>query len=326
MIGTVLELKDVRKYFPVTKKMVFAKDTYIKAVDGISLEIEIGKTLGLIGESGSGKSTVGRLAARLYEPTKGAILYEGKNVTDFKGKALRKYRTNIQMVFQDPYNSLNPRLTVEEIISEPLRINHWGTRTDVNKRTKMLMDAVGLASNMTERKPHEFSGGQRQRIAICRALALNPKIIVCDAPVSALDVSIQARIINLFADLQKEFNLSYLFISHDLNVVRLIADEIAVMYLGVFCETGPADLVLSKPLHPYSEALLASVPDPHNRKGFFVLPGEIPSNIHPPSGCRFHTRCPYKMDICESKVPLLAETEEKGYAACFRYSQCGSTE
>lgn len=322
MSETVLELRNVRKYYPLASKFLLPRKRFVRAVDGVSLVIPRGRTLGLVGESGSGKSTLGRIAARLTEPSAGTIHYCNNDVTALKGKALRNFRTNIQVVFQDPYNSLNPRLTVQEIIAEPLMINRKGSRAEVKLAVQRLMDAVGLSVNMANRLPKDFSGGQRQRIAICRALALNPGMVVCDEPVSALDVSIQAKIINLLGDLQKEFGLAYLFISHDLNVVRMIADEIAVMYLGLLCETGPADLVLSAPLHPYSRALLSSVPDPHVRKGFSVLPGDIPGNIDPPKGCRFHTRCPEKMAMCAELEPVFAEVTDGRSVACLRHERC----
>ncbi len=313
----LMSLQDVHKYFPVGRGVFARRRQYVRAVDGVSFSIRAGQTLGLVGESGSGKSTIGRMITRLLEPTGGTMTFEGQDITHLTGHELRRFRPNVQMVFQDPYNSLNPRLTIEKIISEPLRINKRGTRQHIQARTRELLEAVGLSSRVADRLPHEFSGGQRQRVAIVRAIALNPKLVVCDEPVSALDVSIQAKILNLLVDLQQEFHLTYLFISHDLSVVRLLSDWIAVMYLGQIVETASAELLFAKQLHPYTQALIDAIPDPYARSGFSVLPGEIPSNVHPPKGCRFHTRCPKKMSTCEREPPALHEVEPGRSVACF---------
>ena len=312
-----MSLQDVHKYFPVGRGVFARSRQYVRAVDGVSFSIRAGQTLGLVGESGSGKSTIGRMITRLLEPTGGTMTFEGQDITHITGHELRQFRPNVQMVFQDPYNSLNPRLTIEKIISEPLRINKWGTRQNIQARTRELLEAVGLSPRVADRLPHEFSGGQRQRVAIVRAIALNPRLVVCDEPVSALDVSIQAKILNLLVDLQQEFHLTYLFISHDLSVIRLLSDWIVVMYLGQIVETAPADLLFSKQLHPYTQALIDAIPEPYVRSGFSILPGEIPSNVRPPKGCRFHTRCPKKMSICERASPALHEVEPGRCVACF---------
>ena len=312
---SILTLRGAHQYFPSGRRQ------FVRAVDGVDLDLRDGQSLGLVGESGSGKTTIGRMIARLLEPTGGAISFAGQDVTHLRGRALRRYMPNVQVVFQDPHTSLNPRLSVGRIIAEPLRINRAGSRRRIERRVHELLDTVGLSARDSERMPSEFSGGQRQRIAICRAIALNPRIVVCDEAVSALDVSIQAKILNLLNDLQRQFALTYLFISHDLSVVRLVSDRIAVMYLGKLVETAPADALFAEPLHPYTEALLASVPDPYDRKGFAVLPGEIPSNITPPRGCRFHTRCPRKMEVCERRSPALHEVAEGRSVACFLHHE-----
>jgi oligopeptide/dipeptide ABC transporter ATP-binding protein len=288
-------------------------------VNGVSFEIPEGQTVGLVGESGSGKTTVGRAVARLLEPTEGTIRFDGQDVTHIRGTALSDYLPNVQVVFQDPFNSLNPRLTVGKIVEEPLAINRRGTRTERQKRVGELLEAVGISPTDADRMPADFSGGQRQRIAICRALALSPKLVVCDEAVSALDVSIQAKILNLLVDLQDRFALTYLFISHDLSVVRLVSDYIVVMYLGQVVETAAAEDVFSKPLHPYTKALMDAVPDLHKRQEMTAIPGEIPSNITPPIGCPFYSRCPKRMEICQENPPQLVEVEDGRYVACFLY-------
>lgn len=313
----LLEIKNLSKYFPVGNSGVFFRKEVVKAVETASFTMQAGKTLGLVGESGSGKTTIGRMVIKLLKPDAGEIVFEGHNILHLHGKAFRQIQPKIQMVFQDPYSTLNPRFTLRQIIQEPMKLNKDLISEDIEERTRKLMQAAGLKENQIDRLPHEFSGGQRQRIAICRALALNPRLIVCDEAVSALDVSIQAKILNLLMDLQQEFNPAYLFISHDLSVVRLISDTVAVMYLGKIMEIGPAEEVTAKPLHPYTEALLASVPDPYVRKRIQTLKGEIPGNVNPPSGCRFHTRCSRAMPRCSEEVPALAEAAPGRTAACF---------
>ena len=308
----MLTLADVAMHFPVSEGFFLrGKASTVKAVDGVSFSIGHGETLGLVGESGCGKSTVGRLVLRIYEPTRGRILFDGRDISHLTRRELRPIRRYMQMIFQDPVSSLDPRLSVEEIIREPLVIHDAGNRRDHAREARRLLDVVGLAAAHAERFPHEFSGGQRQRIGIARALALQPKFIVCDEPVSALDVSIQAQIVNLLQDLQKEFGLTYLFISHDLSVVRHIADRVAVMYLGHLVELAPTRALFASPKHPYTRALLSSVPipKPRARRERIVLTGDVPSPIDPPSGCPFRTRCPEAMDICARLRPALIEND-----------------
>jgi oligopeptide/dipeptide ABC transporter ATP-binding protein len=316
----LLSIHNLQIHFPVGSPMPWGKPQFVRAVDGVNLVIEQGQTLGLVGESGCGKTTIGKAIVRLIAPTAGSIVFEGTDVTRAQGQSLHKYRRNIQMVFQDPYTSLNPRLSVAKIIAEPLRINKWASASKIQARTNELLQAVGLSIGDGKRYPHEFSGGQRQRIAIARALSLAPKLIVCDEPVSALDMSIQAKILNLLSDLRKEFQLTYLFISHDLSVVRLMSDWVAVMYLGKIVELSPSFSLFSNPLHPYTQALMAAVPDPHIRSGIKVLPGELPSNIQVPAGCAFHTRCAKKMPVCETHQPQLSPLAQDRLVACFLYS------
>lgn len=315
----LVAVKHLKMYYPIGSSLPGTTPSYVRAVDDTSFMIRAGQTLGLVGESGCGKTTVGRILARLLDPTSGKIFFEGRDVTQLRGNDLRHFRRNVQVVFQDPYTSLNPRLTIEQIIGEPLKINRWGTHSKIEQRVRSLIDAVGLAANFAGRLPNELSGGQRQRVAIARALALEPKLIICDEPVSALDVSVQAKILNLLTHLQKQFDLTYLFISHDLSVVRLVSDWVAVMYLGKIVESGPGDQVLTNPLHPYTQALVAAVPDPHVRTGIALLPGEVPSNIKPLVGCRFQSRCPRKMAVCEIESPALLPVAEEHPCACFLY-------
>ncbi|HEY7935526.1 MAG TPA: ABC transporter ATP-binding protein [Candidatus Limnocylindrales bacterium] len=292
----LLSVSDLRMYFPVTEGLVFERHIGdVHAVDDVSFDLPRGETLGLVGESGCGKSTTGRTILRLYKPTAGKILFDGVDVTTLKGEALRKTRRRMQMIFQDPYASLNPRMTVGGIVSEPLTVHEIGTPAERRERVAELLDVVGLNPNFLNRYPHEFSGGQRQRIGVARAIAVNPELIVADEPISALDVSIQAQIINLMERLQDEFSLTYLFIAHDLSVVRHVSNRIAVMYLGRIVELASSDDLYAHPLHPYSVALLSAVPIPdpviESRRRRIILKGDVPSPVNPPSGCRFHTRC-----------------------------------
>ena len=321
----LVQVRDLKMYFPIYSGVLRRKTGDVKAVDGISFDIFKGETLGLVGESGCGKSTVGRALLRLYEPTAGSVSIGGTNVLSLGDEALRKTRPQMQMVFQDPQASLNPRMPVAAIIGEPLREHTDWDGQKILARVYELMDAVGLNRKFANRYPHEFSGGQRQRIGIARALALKPKFIVCDEPIAALDVSIQAQVVNLLEDLQDEFGLTYLFISHDLSMVRHIADRVAVMYLGRIAELSPRDGLYARPLHPYAEALLSAVPEPDpalaRSRQRIILKGDVPSPANPPKGCNFCTRCPKVMDICRQVKPDLAEVEPGRLVACHLYSE-----
>ena len=315
----LLTVKDLYMHFPIRRGLFQKTVAHAHAVDGVSFDIAPGETLGLVGESGCGKTTVGRIIVRLQEPTTGKVLLEGKNVFDFNKKKLKTFKRNVQIIFQDPYSSLNPRMTAGAIVSEPMIIHNTVPRNDINNEVKKLFDRVGLHSEQIDRYPHEFSGGQRQRISIARALSLNPKLIVADEPVSALDVSIQAQVVNLLTDLQRDFQLSYIFISHDINVVGYISTRIAVMYLGQIMELAPRREILNTPLHPYTESLLNSVPIPNPNIGYKRikrLKGEVPSSINPPSGCPFHTRCPIAEKKCSIEKPILREIQNNHFVAC----------
>ena len=315
----LLTVKDLYMHFPIRRGLFQKTVAHAHAVDGVSFDIASGETLGLVGESGCGKTTVGRIIVRLQEPTTGKVLLEGKNVFDFNKKKLKTFKRNVQIIFQDPYSSLNPRMTAGAIVSEPMIIHNTVPRNEINNEVKKLFDRVGLHSEQIDRYPHEFSGGQRQRISIARALSLNPKLIVADEPVSALDVSIQAQVVNLLTDLQRDFQLSYIFISHDINVVGYISTRIAVMYLGQIMELAPRHEILTKPLHPYTESLLNSVPIPNPNIGYKRikrLKGEVPSSINPPSGCPFHTRCPIAEKKCSIEKPILREIQNNHFVAC----------
>jgi oligopeptide/dipeptide ABC transporter ATP-binding protein len=318
----LLEAIDVVKHFPVhSSALRRGGSEYVHAVDGVSLDVRRGETVGIVGESGCGKSTLGRLFVRLLEPTGGTVRFRGDDITRLSRTELRPYRRELQMIFQDPYASLNPRKRVGQIIADPLEIHGDGSRKDVRRRVGKLLEVVGLSAEHVDRYPHEFSGGQRQRIGVARALALSPQLIVADEPVSALDVSIQAQVVNLLDDLQDEFHLTYVFIAHDLGVVHHVSDRIAVMYLGVIVESAPADDLYADPIHPYTQALLSAIPDidtgedetPRER---IVLEGEVPSPIAPPSGCRFHPRCSYATDICRVERPPLLDYGNGRAAAC----------
>jgi peptide/nickel transport system ATP-binding protein len=314
----LLEVKHLKKHFPI-KGGVFSKTIgYVYAVDDINFTLEKGETLGLVGESGCGKSTTGRTILRLIEPTDGMISFEGQDITHLDKSAMRALRREMQIIFQDPYASLNPRMTVGSIIGEPLEIHKIAKGSEKEERVASLLQKVGLRAEDMRKYPHEFSGGQRQRIGIARALALNPKLIVCDEPVSALDVSIQAQVINLLEDLQAEFGLSYLFIAHNLNVVEHISNRVAVMYLGQIVELASDEELYKNPQHPYTEALLSAVPipDPTVKKKRIILEGDVPSPINPPKGCHFHTRCMYKDKICEEVEPEFKDIGGGHWVAC----------
>ncbi|MEN2767028.1 ABC transporter ATP-binding protein [Ornithinibacillus xuwenensis] len=322
-MSALLELKNVKKHFPLKSEKILTREKpVLKAVDGISLAVHPGETLGLVGESGCGKSTAGRLALKLLEPTDGEIWFKGNNITSYSGEQLRKLRKEMQIIFQDPYASLNPRKTIEQTLMEPMKI--FGTPKNIRKqKVDYLLDVVGLSSYHKRRYPHEFSGGQRQRIGIARALALEPELVICDEPVSALDVSIQAQVINLMEDLQAEFNLTYVFIAHDLSVVHHISDRVAVMYLGKIVELGEANELYSNPKHPYTQALLSAVPEtnPHHEKERIILNGDLPSPANPPVGCKFHTRCPFAEEICRLQEPELKPVSENGQMAACHFAK-----
>jgi oligopeptide transport system ATP-binding protein len=303
----LLEVRDLKMHFPVKEGVFMRTGKYNKAVDGVSFSIAPGETLGLVGESGCGKSTLGRCITRLYQPTAGEILFRSQDISRLSRKHMMPYRRDIQMIFQDPMESLNARHTVGDIIEEPLIVQGIGDSKSRKQRVRELLDLVGLPARSVTRYPFEFSGGQRQRIGIARSIALNPQLIICDEPVSALDVSIQSQIMNLLIDLQRELKLSYLFIAHDLAVVKHISDRIAIMYLGKIVETGDGAQIYQNPQHPYTRSLISAipVPDPHHKSMRVVLKGDVPSPIDPPAGCSFHTRCPKVTDICRQQAPLL---------------------
>jgi oligopeptide transport system ATP-binding protein len=316
----LLEVRHVKKYFPIRAGVMQREVARVHAVDDVSFAVREGETLGLVGESGCGKSTLGRTIVRLLQPTAGEIIFDGEPIQNLGTRRLRPLRREMQMVFQDPYASLNPRKRVGTIVSDPMRIHNLGSRSEQKRRVNEILETVGLSPEHYNRFPHEFSGGQRQRIGIARALALQPKMIVADEPVSALDVSIQSQMLNLLEDLQNEFNLTYIFIAHDLGVVRHVSDRIAVMYLGKIVELAPADELYVRPIMPYSEALLSAVPIPDpdlaEKRERIVLEGDVPSPINPPSGCRFHPRCRYATDVCKQIEPPLVDYGNGHLAAC----------
>ncbi|AXF55374.1 ABC transporter ATP-binding protein [Salicibibacter kimchii] len=321
MVDPIVSLKNVKKYYPADSGLFGNKKKWIKAVDGINMDINPGETIGLVGESGSGKSTMGRVLVGLEKPTVGEVTFQGIGIENYKKKDLGK---EMQMIFQDPYSSLNPRMTTANIIAEPLVLHDIGTKKERKKRVDELLERVGLSSSHGKRYPSEFSGGQRQRLGIARALALEPKLIVCDEPVSALDVSIQAQILNLLKDIQKDMSLSYLFIAHGIQAVKYISDKIAVMYLGKVVEFANKEDLFKQPYHPYTKSLLSAVPkpDPELRdRERIILKGDIPSPANPPSGCSFHTRCPKVMDKCKGSEPTLEYVSNKSMVSCYLYEE-----
>lgn len=316
-MNPILEIKNLVKHFPVNAGLFSRSREYVHAVDGVNFTIQAGETFGLVGESGCGKSTVAQLLLRLLDPDAGQILFDGRDISQLSHKQMKPLRKEMQIIFQDPYASLNPRMMVQEILTEPFLIHKIGSRVEREKRVAELLNKVGLPKSAASRYPHEFSGGQRQRIGIARAIALKPKLIVADEPVSALDVSIRGEIINLLLDLQKEEGLSYLFISHDLRLVEHISHRIAVMYLGKIVETFPAE-ALGAAKHPYTHALVSAVPkaNPHEKKKRILLSGDVPSPVHPPSACSFHPRCKWAKDVCSREVPVFEAYQQNQFAAC----------
>ena len=312
-------VRKITKHFPLRKGILKRKDGYVSAVDNISFEVDKGKTLGLVGESGCGKTTIARMILHLEKPSSGEILIEGKNTVGIKGELLRKYRRSVQLIFQDPYSSLNPHRTINQIIAEPFIIHRiYKNQGDIKKRLNEILELVNLSKDCLEKYPHELSGGQRQRVGIARAIALNPEILICDEPVSALDVSIRSQIINILLDLQKQLNLTFIFIAHDLSLVEHMSDQIAIMYLGKIVESLSAESFFNEHLHPYSDALLSAVPvvKPGIRKKRIILSGDVPSPINPPSGCRFRTRCPIVKPVCAKQEPLFKKIKTNHFVAC----------
>ena len=320
MNDVMLQVSGLKQHFPIYGGVFLRQVATIKALDGVDLNVKRGETVGLVGESGCGKTTLGRTMLRLYDPTEGRIVFDGRDITDLSQKRLRPIRQQMQMIFQDPFESLNSRHTVGEILEESSIIHRNVATKERKERSLQLLDRVGLSQNAMHRYPHEFSGGQRQRIGVARAISLNPKLIICDEPVSALDVSIQSQILNLLLSLQEEMNLTYLFISHDLAVVKHISDRIAVMYLGGIVEMANASEIIEAPLHPYTQALISAIPEPgpEKRHQKIILHGDVPSPINPPTGCRFHTRCPAVQEVCKTSVPPLKPVSETSdhLAAC----------
>ena len=318
---TLLSVENLEVHFPIKKGLLSRTAGYVYAVDGVSITLEKGETLGIVGESGCGKTTTGLAVLRLIEPTAGTVRFGGTDITTLNASELRALKKEIQMIFQDPYSSLNPRMTVNNILKDPMEIHDMYPGAERKDRIAYLLEKVGLRPEQGRRYPHEFSGGQRQRIGIARALALNPQVIIGDEPVSALDVSIQAQIINLLIDLQQEFHLSYIIIAHDLAVVEHICDRIAVMYLGKVVESSAYNNVYTDPKHPYTRALLSAIPvaDPRVKKERMILKGDVPSPINPPSGCAFHPRCPHRMDVCDQEAPMLKDIGDHHAVACYLY-------
>ncbi len=317
----LLEVKGLKKYFPITGGLLRKTVGYVKAVDGVDLFIKRAETLGLVGESGCGKSTLGRAILRLIDATEGEITYNGQNILELTKEEMRELRKKMQIIFQDPYASLNPRMTVGDIVGEPMDIFGLAKGREKEERILELLNIVGLDVQHIRRYPHEFSGGQRQRIGIARALAVNPEIIICDEPVSALDVSVRSQVLNLMQELQQKFQLTYLFISHDLSVVKHISDRVCVMYLGKIVEVSEKNELYSNPLHPYTKALLSAIPipDPEAKRERIILEGDVPTPINPPTGCRFHTRCQYTMPVCSQQEPILKDIGNEHFVACHLY-------
>jgi oligopeptide transport system ATP-binding protein len=317
----LLHVDDLMMHFPIYRGVFQRQVGAVRAVDGVSFDVRRGETLGLVGESGCGKSTTGRTILQLYKPTAGEVVFEGTDLIHLKGEQMRQMRRKMQMIFQDPYASLNPRMTVAQLVGEPLMVHSVATGTEIQERVEHLLELVNLNPAFASRYPHEFSGGQRQRIGVARALALQPSFIICDEPISALDVSIQAQVVNLLEELQEQFNLTYLFIAHDLSMVRHISDRVAVMYLGVIVELASRDELYSKPLHPYTQALLSAVPIPDPvadaKRQRVILQGDVPSPANPPSGCRFRTRCPIAEAVCAESRPEFREIRPGHFVACF---------
>jgi len=316
----LLRVENLVKHFPIFRGFIQRQVGAVRAVDGVTFDVIRGETLGLVGESGCGKSTTGRTILQLYRPTSGHVHYDGVDLVNLRGEDLRKMRRKVQMIFQDPYASLNPRMTIGEIIGEPLLVHHAASKSEMQDRVAQLLELVRLNPSFSVRYPHEFSGGQRQRVGIARALALQPSFIVCDEPISALDVSIQAQVVNLLEDLQKEFHLTYLFIAHDLSMVRHISDRVAVMYLGIIVELADRQALYNNPLHPYTQALLSAVPiaEPimEQKRKRTILEGDVPSPVNPPSGCRFRTRCPVAKAFCADSQPEFREVQPGHFVAC----------
>jgi oligopeptide transport system ATP-binding protein len=318
---TLLHVDDLKMHFPIYRGVFQRQVGAVRAVDGVSFDVKRGETLGLVGESGCGKSTTGRTILQLYKPTAGSVTFDGADLVKLKGEQMRQMRRKMQMIFQDPYASLNPRMTVAQLVGEPLIVHNVATGPEINQRVEHLLELVNLNPAFASRYPHEFSGGQRQRIGVARALALQPSFIICDEPISALDVSIQAQVVNLLEELQDQFNLTYLFIAHDLSMVKHISDRVAVMYLGVIVELATRDELYAKPLHPYTQALLSAVPIPDPvadaKRKRTILQGDVPSPANPPSGCRFRTRCPIAEAVCAETRPEFREIRPGHFVACF---------
>ncbi len=319
----LIEVKNLKKYFKVKNEFLSKEKKFVKAVDDVSFYIKKGETFGLVGESGCGKSTLGRTITRLYDATEGDILFEGTNIAKLPKKEMKNFYSKIQTIFQDPYSSLNPNMTVRELINEPLSLHTNLNKIEINNKIKELLEMVGLSEADMDKYPYEFSGGQRQRIGIARAISTEPDFILCDEPISALDVSIQAQVVNMLEDLQKELGLTYLFVAHDLSMVKHISDRIGVMYLGKIVEISESNELYKKPLHPYTKGLLSSIPisDPKQAKNTEIrlIKGDVPSPIDIPTGCRFHTRCPYAMDVCKSVEPEMKEVEKNHFVSCHLY-------